>query len=334
VAKKKKSPKKTTAKSAPPSRLQGGLLPGLGGVPWAPEPKPMSRMDMERFNRALSKLMGEKEFESEEELNAFMASLTGPGKLDEILDAAELDPEDEAQDLAYEAMEAESDTEAKMLCRRALKLDPHCLDALILLADIETTSTQDYAERLRAVVRGAEEHFGEAFMEENRGHFWGLVETRPYMRARQSLAESLLALDEMDAAIAEYEGMLALNPGDNQGHRDVLRGLYLEAGNLEGVRRLNKEYDDGMFAIPAWSAVLERFLSDDLKQAEKLLRAAHKYNRHVAGYLTGTKPLPKEGPGRYSPGDPNEAALCVILLGKAWFSHPEAIVWLRGLTLK
>lgn len=330
----KKKAKKRAIKPANSPKRGPGLLPGLGGEPWEPTPNPVSRLDMERLNRSISRLLAEQEFDSTEEMNAFLASLSSGRTLDDIIDGTERDPKEEAQELAYLAMEAKTDKEARSYCRQALKLDPHCMDARVTQAGLNARSERDLLTRMMKIVREAETEFGEAFFEENRGHFWGLVETRPYMRARATLVSLLQATDSLEEATAECEGLLELNPNDNQGNRDILRGLYLEAGNVEGIRRLDSEYEDEMFAIPRWSMVLERWLSDDLKQAEERARAGHKSNPHVVVYLSGAKRLPKEEPAGYSLGSQEEAVLCASLLGKAWRVHPEAISWLRGLKLK
>lgn len=312
----------------------GGLLPGLGGDPWGAAPVPGTRMDMERMSRAITKLMSEQEFESDEEADAFMASLMGPGRLDDILAQFESDPAEEAQDLAFQAQQVETDEEALALCEQALKLDPGCIDALLIKATLEAPSDRVHASLLRVIIRDAEARFGEAFMRENRGHFWGFVETRPYMRARECLVAVLTVLGEVEAAIAECEAMLDLNPGDNQGIRDRLRGLYLQADNTEGVRRLAKEYPDSMLAVPQWAKVLERWISGDLKTAAKTARTAHKQNRHFVPFILGKKRIPDSSPGYYAPGDVTEAIHCVEMLGHAWLEHPEAMVWLDGLKLK
>ena len=47
--------------------------------------------------------------------------------------------------------------------------------------------------------------------EQYTGHFWGFLETRPYMRARAGLAIALIKLGEDDAAIGHFHAMLELN---------------------------------------------------------------------------------------------------------------------------
>jgi len=328
---KPKKPKRKRNAAPPPG--PPGLLPGLGGPLLPPEPpKPASRQEIERVNRALSKLVAEREFADADELNAYLATLAGRS-FDEILAQVEESPEEQAQELAYQAMEASSLREVQSLCRKALELDPHCIDALLIKAELNARSPMAYATRLRTIVREAEERFGADYMEENSGHFWGMVETRPYMRARQSLVLALEQSGQIEEAIAECEGMLELNPGDNQGIRDLLRGYYLQVGNVEGVRRLNKEYPETVCAICAWSMVLERWLSGKPKEAAKHARAAHKRNPHVAAYLSGKTKVPGEVPEFFSPGDINEAVGCAQLLGPGWKQHPEAIEWLEGLAL-
>jgi hypothetical protein len=59
------------------------------------------------------------------------------------------------------------------------------------------------------------------------GHFWGFLETRPYMRARAGLAGTLLKLGDVDGALAHYRDMLKLNPNDDQGIRYVLAGCLI-----------------------------------------------------------------------------------------------------------
>lgn len=235
----------------------------------------------------------------------------------------------QAQDLAYQAMESRDPNLVVRLCTRALELDPRCVDALIMMIG-SFDDPVERARRLAQVVRIAEEDLGgESYLEENRGHFWGRLETRPYMRARSYLAQALHKSGKLYEAMAQYEAMLALNPNDNQGLRYALIGLYLEGDNLEGVRRLQAEYGDDASAAFAWSAVLERFLSDDRAGAQQALSEARAANPYFEGYLLGSRPMPATLPGYYGFGDQNEAIICVEEIGVAWQEHPRALGWLR-----
>jgi len=128
--------------------------------------------------------------------------------------------------------------------------------------------------------------------------------------------------------------MLDLNPGDNQGVRDPLLGLYLATGKLEGARRLLDEYGDDGMANFAWGRVLERFLSGDKPGAAAALKKARKANRFVELYLSGKRNLPRGMPGMYSPGSDEEALLCLDNQMLAWSKHKEAVFWLLDQLVK
>ncbi len=290
----------------------------------------MGRHEMERAQRAMARLMAEKDFENADEANKYLKTMFSGKKTDDIIAEVDQNPADRAQDLAYAAMDAETLDETLILCGRAVENDPGCVDALLLIAALTSDGDEERIRNIRKVVARAEDDFGQKYMDETRGHFWGYVETRPYMRVREALIHSLQSTGKIKEAIAECEESLALNPRDNQGIRDILRGLYFEVEDLEGVRRLHKEFPGSMLATANWGHVLERFLSGNFEEAEKALRHAHKSNKHVLAFLTGRKRLPEGLPGHYSPGDSDEAVCCCDLIGEAWRSHSKAMKWLKG----
>lgn len=65
------------------------------------------------------------------------------------------------------------------------------------------------------------------------GHFWGIHETRDYMRARFALVEALLLINTraaVESALAHLLDMMRLCRGDNMGLRDLIPALYLRLG--------------------------------------------------------------------------------------------------------
>jgi len=288
---------------------------------------PSTRTTTEQTLRDLQKAMEGKNFASLEEANAFLQTTLGSG-LASLLDEVPLSPKDEAQELAFDAMEAESDAQAAKLAKRALRKDPDCVDALVVLAEIESTSTKQLIIRLQEAVAAGERSLGAEFIAENKGHFWDIIETRPYMRALEQLAGLLRSEGINLDAIRHYETLLSLNPNDNQGVRDPLLGLYLATDNLEGARRLLLEYKNDVMANFAWCRVLERFLARDLPGASAALVKARKANRFVELYLSGRKALPKRRPEMYGMGSEEEAVLCLDNISAAWVAHKEAAFWL------
>jgi tetratricopeptide (TPR) repeat protein len=279
------------------------------------------------------KLMASGDLITKDDLDALLASLHGPSALDGLSDA-EAEARYEAQELAFDAMEAETEAEALKLAKRALRKDPDCVDALVVQGGIESESPRKMIEALQKAVAAGERSLGARFFKENKGDFWGLIETRPYMRALEQLAALLRAEGINLEAIKHYEKMLALNPNDNQGARDPLLGLYLATDNLEGARKLLRDYEEDSMATFAWGRVLERFLSGDLPGAASALKIARKGNRFVELYLSWQKALPKQMPEMYSMGSDEEAVILLDNMSFAWGEHKEAVFWLMEQLIK
>ena len=214
------------------------------------------------------------------------------------------------------------------LAKKALTIDPDCTDALVVLAEAESRSAEELIEGLEKAVAAGERSLGAQYFEENRGHFWGLIETRPYMRARCDLANLLLENGQTGKAVAHFETMIDLNASDNQGLRYVLLGCYLSVDNLIAARRLMRQHKETASAFFSWGRTLERILSGDFEGAEKALKEARASNQFVELYLTGRKKLPQSLPDSYSLGSDDEAVICMDILGKAWVEHPGALLWL------
>lgn len=328
--KKQKSRKKKFSKV--PSSLKSSFLPRREKTKHElPSKKPPSRFDSERMNRVIARLMNGHDFKSDEEAERFIQTQIIGKNLDEILELTDFDPVEEAQEHAYEAMETEDPFEALELTKKALQLDPDCVDAFMLMARLTSRSLTEKIKKVKRIIARTEQKLGKNYFEENRGHFWGLVETRPYMRARSFLVSALRKTGKTAEAIHQAEEMLELNPNDNQGIRDTLLGMYLETGNLDGARILFEKYPTEFMAVFLWGQVLERYLSGDLKKAARIYRRASERNPYMLDYLTGRKRPSSELKDFYSPGDESEAIFCLEEIGPAWQKHPEAIEWLKSL---
>lgn len=261
---------------------------------------------------------------------------------DAFLDALELSPDvvsgagrsrQERRMIAERLFDACCDCPDPMIATgyalRAVRLDPACLDARVLLAIAAGGPSSELIEELETIVAVGEADFGPEFFKQNQGCFWGLIETRPYMRARHKLAYELYNAGRIAEAIHHYEEMLQLNPDDNQGLRYSLLAHYLEANDLDGARRVLKTYGDEPFALFLWARVLERYLSGDLVEAVEALQQARRQNPHVEPFLVGKAKVPKTLPDYYGIGDIAEAMTCVDAIGPAWKKHREAIQWLK-----
>jgi len=282
---------------------------------------------MEKMMRDLTKVLEQQEFESIEEANAFLKQFTGK-QIPEM--PPEDDPLSQAQDLVYQAYEASSRKQAVKLARQALEISPDCADAYVLLAEADAKTEEEARAYYQKGVEAGERALGPELFEEGAGHFWGILETRPYMRARQGLAETLGLMGEEEAAIEHFREMLRLNPGDNQGIRYLLADCLLTTDRADELQGLLEQYDDDASASWAYNRALLLFRQEgESDEANAALDEALEYNPHVPDYLLGKKKLPKEMPAYLSFGDKNEA-IDYALMGIAHWRHTYgALRWLR-----
>jgi tetratricopeptide (TPR) repeat protein len=238
--------------------------------------------------------------------------------------------EQRARDLVYDAMEASTWEQRIRLTRQALDFDPENVDALLMMVNVTDIEGDEKIEALRTVVAAGARSLGKKAFKELVPHFWGFIETRPYMRARAQLAIALRDAGRLDEAASEFNEMLKLNEGDNQGMRYELLTVLLVLGRLDEARALfdRYPYDSESSMVFLWGRVLERVLSNDEAASADALTQARKQNAHVEAYLKGTRKLPKNLPYGYSFGSKEEAICFGDRLLMAWNAHPAAKAWI------
>lgn len=255
------------------------------------------------------------------------------GMLTALVDQiGEVGPEtdlDRAQDKIFEAYDAPTVRKRLALAREALAISPLCVDAYNILAEDEKTPAEA-AKLYRKGVEAGRKVLGD-MLEEDAGMFWGLIETRPYMRALHGLAATLQESGEIEEAIELYGEMLALNPNDNQGARYLLMDCLLILGRDADAEQLLKRYKDDGSGAWAWSRALLRFRQKgDSALARKALEKAMVGNRHVPAYLLGKKKMPKRLPEYISWGGEDEAIAYASDSAAAWHAAPGALDWLHS----
>jgi len=235
----------------------------------------------------------------------------------------------EAQQLMYQAWEDSNAGRRIALAHQALTLSPDCADAYVLLAEEEADTVGRALEYYRQGVEAGARALGDKFRELE-GHFWGVLETRPYMRARQGLADTLWRLNRLDEARSHYEEMLRLNPGDNQGIRYLLVNLLLGLDLDDDVRKLLNQYRGEPSATWRYTpALLEFRQGGATAKANQLLHAALRYNSHVPPYLMGQERIPNRLPDHIGFGDESEAVAYAAEHLNHWRRTEGALDWLQ-----
>jgi tetratricopeptide (TPR) repeat protein len=230
----------------------------------------------------------------------------------------------------YEAWDAVG-TRRVRLARKALLVSEDCADAYVLLAEEIANTLGEARTFYEQGVAAGERAIGSQVFEEDVGHFWGITETRPYMRARAGLAMVLWRMGELQQAIEHYENLLRLNPNDNQGIRYLLAPLYLEVGADDKLEVLLDEHKDEISADLLYTRALWTFRREGpSKRATAALRTAIRQNPFVPAYLLGEKQLPQKLPDHVGRGDEDEAISYASMSRRLWSDNQEAMDWLKN----
>ena len=282
----------------------------------------MSR-EAEKLLKEFHKSIEGKELENEEdlqnELNAFFEKYNSGlnSNVTSMIKSA-----DDFLDMAYAADSKEKTIE---YAEKALKLDNNLLDARLLLIQCES-DIQSAKKQLEDAIKGETKRLEKEdyFDDDSIGRFWGILETRPYMRARAAYIEVLIEMGKIKKAVAECEDILRLNENDNMGMRYKLMALYAYFEDVTAARELYNRFKEDSFHMLLPMAIMY-YKMDDLGKAGNLLKKIIKSNADYKRFLDGELVLDDDeiheilSNGMYSPGGIEEVTLAfeenVVLSG-------------------
>jgi len=277
---------------------------------------------------AIREALEGKDFESIEDANAFLQAKLASGDFSQKKKTGTT-PLEKAQDIMYDAWDAKG-KERIDLAYKALAVSKDCADAYVLLSHEASANLVEAIRFLEEGVSAGERALGQKMFEEEAGNFWGILETRPYMRARFDLAHLLCIDGKRSEGIAHMQELLRLNPGDNQGVRHELAGCLLEDGDMEALQKLLDEYPDEYSAVWLYSRALMKFRQEGrTPEADACLVAAFEQNRFVPLYLLNKKKFPSHLPAYMGVGDDEEAAVYAGENAHVWMNTQGALMWMK-----
>ena len=291
--------------------------------------KPMSPEKMEMDTERLLDFIQNQHFANLEEVNEFLSKNVTGKRIDEVLPEAApgLTNQQKANDLMYDAYDSPP-AKAKKFAKDALKLDPENVRALNFLADHER-SAESALKLYQKAMESGKKQLGETFFKQNKGRFWIMIESRPYMTARLGFAHCLEDLDWKDEAIKEYNKIIELNPSDNQGVRYALASLLLFTRKYKQFFELYKKYTDEESAFWLFNYALYLFATEGpTPKANRALKLANEANPYVIDFMTQQKKMTTNPEGYYNPGDENEAAYYLMDNFRAWINVETTLDWL------
>jgi tetratricopeptide (TPR) repeat protein len=212
--------------------------------------------------------------------------------------------------------------------KKALKVYPSCTEAFVDLAEYDSKSYKEEFEYYRKAIESADIDLGPDFRDTYKGGFWGVMETRPYMRALDGMAMCLWEMGREEESIEVYRTLYKLNENDNQGIRYVLIGKLMALGKWAEAERFIHSIGEEEEATFMYSRALILFHKPGKKvQAQDALTKAFRYNPFVPFYLFGERNMPDEMPPFVTSGGDDEAITYIADAVEAWGNDPGAIRW-------
>ena len=217
---------------------------------------------------------------------------------------------DDAYELLEQAENAKTKNQAIKLAKEAYDMCPDCFDAVLFQADLEENSIK----RDKLLNEGLEfekdrlEEDG-YFEKDNIGHFYGIFETRPYIRGLYRKADYLIADGKAKQARDICLEILRLNNNDNTGARYLLMAIYAYLEEEKEMLKLYKKYPEEALEMLFPQFALYYKLGKD-KEAKELLERINKANPHFIKFFKGTIKRNEDIPYRhYSKGDSSEVIM-------------------------
>ena len=192
-----------------------------------------------------------------------------------------------AADFLQLAEEATSEKTAFRFVKKALALEPDNLDAKRMwLNDAPLDPFERFELLEKAVQEGREQMEKLGFNDaESIGHYWGILETRPYMRLLDDYVFDMLQSGMYGKAMAVCEEMLRLCKNDNLGKRFTLMHLYAFFENEVAALGLLKKYSDHDETQMLVALSVLYYKLGQWNKADEYLQRAQKINKDVKKFF-------------------------------------------------
>lgn len=179
----------------------------------------------------------------------------------------------DAYDLLEMAEKAETELEAIKYAKKALALDPDLLDADLLIVQRKNREFEPLQKQLEKLLKKGEKQLQKCniSIQDDAGDFYGLLETRPYMRVYYSYVQTLIIQSKFRKATEACEELLRLNPNDNLGIRYHLMALYATLEEQEALEKLYKKYNKDYSAFMILPCIALYYKLDNRSTAKRYI---------------------------------------------------------------
>ena len=232
--------------------------------------------ETERIFRLMDRYFAQNGLEmTEENVDLFMKALNS-GEIRE----EQYDDNAERSIRYYEqALEAPSKKKAIELLDYALNLDSNNLDAFLFLQRLKTKDDTDFLAQVKKREESVYENYRKSgFLTENKGHFYAITSTRPYIRMLRSIVEVSSMLGDYETTIRYGKKILTLNRHDNTGVRYILSGLYVNLRDFASFETLWRKFPGEGSSFYLADKALVAGLQGNLPLYQRRLAALKKAN--------------------------------------------------------
>lgn len=213
----------------------------------------------------------------------------------------------EAYDLLEKAESSKSKKQAIKYAKEAYDICPDCFDAILFQVNLEDNPLKRW-ELLEEGLEFEKDRLEdeEYFEKDNIGHFYGIFETRPYIRGLVIKAEYLLEEGKLRQAESVCKEVLKLNVNDNLGVRYLLMAIYATLEEEKEMLKLYKKYPEENLEMLFPLFALYYKIGND-KKAKEYLNRVNECNSNFVKFFNGAiKESEKLDSGYYSRGDSSE----------------------------
>lgn len=232
-------------------------------------------------------------------------------------------PLDKAYELLEKAEMAKTKDQAIKLAQQAYNTCSECFDAILFLVDIEENSIK----RWKMLNDGLEFEKNRLekekyFDKDNMGHFYGIYETRPYIRGLYSKAQFLIIDGKIKQARDVCKEIIKLNENDNMGARYLLMAIYAYLEEEKDMLKLYKKYHEDNLEM-LFPLFINYYKKGDDNKAKEYLDMINKVNPNLIKFFKGTMKENKNVPdGHYAIGDSSEVMMYFVEYGFLLITMP------------
>lgn len=228
----------------------------------------------------------------------------------------EINYENIAMDQAYELLEEAENTKSKKkaikLAEEAYEICPDCFDAVIFRAGLEDNQIKR-EELLNEGLEFEKDRLTEEgyFEEGNIGKFYGIFETRAYIRGLSCKVYNLIAQGKIKLAMEVCNEILRLNENDNTGIRYLLAAIYAYFEDEKELLSLYEKYPEENLSM-LFPLLALYYKTENYEKAKEYLLKINKKNKNFIKLFKGTFEENEDIPsGYYSSGGSSEVAMYI-----------------------